>query len=494
MTRPVATNSPGFQSSQRSGCQVIVYRQGLDVFARSTGIGAATAGPYTLDGINERSDRPCLISAQTQKAMGAAGSFSLTCKTPLDLDLRDEIMDDDWIDILMTLGPTKYHIIRGLVDDVRRVNSVAGSGSTTRVWTISGRDFQKIYEQTPIFFQKFNGENLLGAAAFRVVKLENIGGNISDTVKMFLQGFLKKIGKLGRANIAIPPGMPNMGASFVESVKFDDDDYTNIPPRKSISPSLMMPDGMAWDLAKEWSEPTFCELFTELYPKGDVTDNSDPDTTQMRCVLRDKPFPLVDPSIGLPIGLASKWFSLPRFSVPRQYVHTDNTGRSTFERLNAFYATPQIVSELMKSTMMQLTAPLWNPRDMFLHGMRRFDVTSRYRSVGVDDNMILLMSSKMRSIARDFYCMNPYLLSGTISFGCGQPALRIGCRLHIPGNNSEDDDETYYIEGVSHTWSVQQGMRTTATVTRGWKGTESSLISAMNDVVAEYEVGKAKVV
>lgn len=477
--------TPGFQGSHRSGAEVVIYRQGSDAIIAAHGGGS---GPYPLDGLNERSARPSVIAVSTQKAMGASGSFSVTLKAPADdPDLFAEVVDDDWVDIFLHEGKTRHHVMRGLVDEVRRSIAVGGSGATTRTWTISGRDFQKVYEQTPIYFDRYSTENVCGAAAYQLLEAQNVGGNVSDTVALFLKGFLSQQQGLGRANFVMPAGMPNAQPSFIDTVLFNDANYFDAPERISISPSLMQPEGMAWDLAKQWSDPMFCELYTELYPIGDSYDaaiaGTDPSTTQMSVVLRDKPFVVVDPAAGVPTGLDSQWFQLTTFEIPRQSIATLDVGRNGYERLNAYFCSPNLIQELTRSSMVDLTAPLWFPDDMRQHGMRRCDVVTQYLAANAADNAG--MAAAQRLLVRDYNCMNPYWLSGTINFACGQPQLRIGCRLRIPGYDLTDD-ETYYIEAVGHSWSVQPGTRSTAMLTRGWRGTDSDLVSTLTQISGQY--------
>jgi hypothetical protein len=85
--------------------------------------------------------------------------------------------------------------------------------------------------------------------------------------------------------------------------------------------------------------------------------------------------------------------------------------------------------------------------------------------------------------------MNPYLLSGTIALGHGRPDIRVGTRIRIPGEGGDTLlDETYYVEGVNHSWSLGPGIRTTLQVTRGFIGDDNMLLRAITDAGANYKV------
>jgi len=135
---------------------------------------------------------------------------------------------------------------------------------------------------------------------------------------------------------------------------------------------------------------------------------------------------------------------------------------------------------------MDLTRPLWNPDDISRHGVRRYDINSQYKT---DGGTLLFMSVLYRYILRDWYAMNPYLLSGTIALGHGRPDIHVGTRIRIPGEGGDTSlDETYYVEGVNHSWVFGPGLRTTLQVTRGFVGTDNMLMQATQDTVADYSI------
>jgi hypothetical protein len=506
---------PGFQSSERSDVAAVIYRKNSDriLLARSID----QSGAFTLGGTQENA---AIVSAQMQKSHGQGWQWSFQLKLPPGVELLEQIQDDDWIDIFLSRWGYVWHVIRGSIDECRRRRNVGGTGATITTYSITGRCFQKIYEITPIWFNRYNADNVAGSIAYSLVNAPNIGGDVADTVRLFLQGFLKNTSDLGRSNWKFPAGMPNTNGAFTDVVQFSSSGYKDIPARQSVSASLMMPEGTVWDLANQWRDQNFCELYTDLIPKafnsvnGTEIDISDPtvfaqnaastdhglDTSQtiMTTVLRDKPFVMVDPAIQAaydeangehtPItGLDSPWFKLPLYKVPRQYIVADDIGWSGYERLNMFLASSPALQQFMKGDFMSLTQPLWATGDMLEHGMRQMDVVTNYVAKNAD---LFSMSIVQRLMARDWYCMNPYFLNGTLSFAVGLPDLHNGTRLRILGN-TPDDDETYYVEGVAHNYSMPGGTKTTATVTRGVKGTDSNYVQTLKAIVQQYEAATA---
>lgn len=202
----------------------------------------------------------------------------------------------------------------------------------------------------------------------------------------------------------------------------------------------------------------------------------------MTVVVRDKPFPVVDPSLS-PNRDSSLWYQLPLFVNPRQAIVASDLGRSGLERYNAFFVAPQLTQEVLGAGGIDLLQPLWSKDDILRHGLRRVDVLSRYTSAKAD---LLTLSETQRLKIRDWYAINPCFLNGTLQLGVGMPDIRVGARVRVPGDAGDSGDETYYVETVSHTWRFGPGLRTALGVTRGWRGTDTEYLQALDDLVAHY--------
>jgi hypothetical protein len=112
------------------------------------------------------------------------------------------------------------------------------------------------------------------------------------------------------------------------------------------------------------------------------------------------------------------------------------------------------------------------------------DVSSRYVSTEAD---LLGLSIVQRLQARDWYCINPYLLSGSLNLTRGFPQIHIGDRVRVPGK-SPIEDRHYYVEQVGHTWQFGTSIKTALGVTRGWKGTDYSYLAAVKKLAERYEI------
>jgi hypothetical protein len=493
--------SPGFQGSETSWAEVLVYSQGGDpVLAASHGA-QEMAGRYRTDPTHT------LINVSTNKALEAPGSWSATIKpSRAGRDsVLERIVDDDWVDIVYHRHGREWHTMRGLVTDVRRMRSVAGSGATAWSYVLTGQDFQRVFEVTPIWFNRFSRkiENAVGEIATKVFSgIPNLGGDPMEVVQGFLFGFFRELQGYGRATWKIPNLVPNTKGSFLEDVLdgWAAQGYSAVPNRKGVDPNFGNPSGNLWQLAKDWADPAFLELFCDLgkHAKqlGSDEELSINDST-ISVFFRDKPFVLspnlvdnmgVRPAASLGLGDKSAWFSLPLHIVPRQQIVQDDTGRSGAERINAFFVSPQVTQELIGAGSLDLTAPLWNIDDINLHGLRRYDIATRYIP---DAGTLLGLTTLQRAMIRDWYALNPYFLNGTISLAIGRPEIRVGTRVRIPGESTVQEgdtsqDETYYVEQVSNSWSFGPGLKTQLGVTRGWAGDDASLVKAVTDQEGRY--------
>jgi len=260
--------SPGFQGSETSSAEITVYTQRGDPLLFRTGRDAV----IKMDGRSSRDEHPSLVTVSTSKTMGSAsGSWQVTVKpSTIAEQLFNQILDDDWVDIVLRRHGRTWHVMRGLVDDVRSNKTVAGTGATSEVFVLSGRDFAKIWEVTPIWFNLFTDAQRVGAFAYQAT-FDNVGKqNPAVVVKSMLEGFLKVLGKSGTALWEFPSSVPNQKGTFVASIDFDnfDSGFTNKPPRTALGVNYAMLQGGIWNFAQEWSDPTFCELFTDTLPRG----------------------------------------------------------------------------------------------------------------------------------------------------------------------------------------------------------------------------------
>lgn len=496
----------GYQGSETSRAEVIFYTKGEEPFRRQF-----PAGSRKFDGLFATDEeRPSLVACRTNKQMcGSAGTFEIHVKvrTTERFDLSEAVVEDDWVDIVFTRHDRRFHVMRGLVDDVRVIRHVNASGAEVKTYAITGRDFQKIFEITPVWFDTLLAD-APNAAASRIFQ-ENGGffnGPVNTTVNNLLAGFFEEVAE---STLSVwdrlPPDLPGVvdGKFRVstpdaeQTVLFHDEYFTDDPPRDSPLYAARFCPGLStyiWPLAMQYADLPLVEVYCDL-----AVDSNDPyfrddaevdvDNTRMAVFCRDRPFPTFSRTLGaFPDIRRGPWYTqIPEYKITRQQGDMFHVGRSGADRRNAFFVAPHLVQEL-GAGYFNLIRPLADPDDIRRHGFRRFDVSSIYFSPEESVSSGLLnMATTYREIVRDFHCLNPLFLNGMIRLGYGRPDMHIGGKLVVDdASGNEDFRETYYIEGVTHDWGYREGLKTSLLVTRGWVGTDESFIKTLAQTADRY--------
>ncbi len=491
----------GFQGSETSWVEATFYRHGKDPVV------VTPDNPLKTTGRRSQDEYPCLIAASTNKAMGVpSGTFSLRLKpSQVTSKLFDQLIDDDWVDIVVYKHDQPWHVMRGLLDDIRRSRVVGGSGATITTYDIIGRDFAKIWEITPIWFSPWANDLVTNSVANKVMKVNPITlGHPGKAVQAYLEAFLEEITSRKGPNWEPPAGMPGVdNTSFINNITFQTETpyFKNIPKRRLHNPNFLNPRGTLWGLAQQYSDPAFTEFYADLLPEGgnpfantiSAGDPISPKDSYMTVVLRDKPFPVTDVILTMGIDYSDNWKDLPIIIVPREQIIAENIGRGGFERFNAFFAASTLHQEKMGAEAAYVLAPLIDINEIKRHGVRRMDVQcATTPEPGELDDAYL--ADYQRRMMKDWYLLNPYFYNGTFSLGIGRPDAKIGCRMRVPpGNNLNGVEENYYIEQVSHDWSFGSAVKTSIGVTRGWHGTDDDYMKALKDREFEYKVPEFKI-
>ena len=469
-------NTLGFQGSETSSVEVTIYHQGNDPVLLT---GEPRAVHFRGGAIGDK--EASVIAVNTKKSMGSSsGSFTVTLKPSQLMGrsipfLEDTIADDDWIDITFFRHGRPFHTLRGIVETVSRSVSVSGQ-TTTREYTIQGRDHGAVFDRTQVFYDKFSGE-LPVQVTIGLFDASTALGTPSQLVEKILYGYMAAQADFGRANWVLPRGMPGSQATFAQTLFFANQFQEDFAPRRCIAPQLIDPSGIGiWQLAQEYSDPTFTELFTDLVADAGATpfapdEESSPGETEMAVIYRDKPF------INTVDGTSSPWFALPLVEVPRSHITKSNTSTTTNDRYNAFFVTPSLFQD---NVTRGLTGPLWDKDSMKRHGLRMMNVDSRYTA----DNDPQFVEY-LRERVRDWHCLSAYFHSGSLTLGRLYPDIRLGTRVRIPGESLTEQMD-YYVESVAHMWRAGSAGRTDLGVTRGWRGGDTDQLRTLERVASLY--------
>ena len=134
--------------------------------------------------------------------------------------------------------------------------------------------------------------------------------------------------------------------------------------------------------------------------------------------------------------------------------------------------------------------PIFNNASIAKHGVRRFQATTRYVPFPYDTARTQPTPDFIRLAARwlkklhDWYGVAPREVSGTLETTRIFPEIRIGERVRV---ETDDGAITFYIEGVSHSYSYPGAGKTTLTVTRG-EYEDEDLLADLYDSYDELRV------
>lgn len=472
-----------FVASTNQGCEVTIYRQA----GRADGV-------TTLSGKTQSDALPSLVSCHVTYALGGGSSFAFVCKPEAGDTFFDNIVDDDWVDIVLTKNALRWHVMRGLIDEVRRTQSATGSGATVVTYTVAGRSWQKVLLETKVYLNIGQGEDAFGDLARRLA--DSAFGSLQKVPANIMVGVLRFLADAGRGAWSLPIGMQNVQGRFFDNFTVNTDGISSSYPRITEVAPFAIDNGSVWSLAQQYSDPNYTEMFCEqvnydLPPsqgfdlKG--TAGLDVGDTSMTVVFRDRPFIAVDSRLGTETGKNSPWFKLAQVFIDRQAITSIDLGRSGQERFNSFNLTDAFGQTLINRDANAAFRPVWSPTDMSAHGLRRLDATSNYSfdaqagaAIGLDEESF---QKRRKLLLKDWYALNASYLNGTVQLGTGAPHVHIGTRLYVPGRTPPEDLHAY-IEGVSHSWQLTSGTRTSLSVTRGYRGSDEDHLATLQAAAA----------
>jgi hypothetical protein len=461
-----------FQASTNSGCEVTIYRQ-------------QGGGTIVLSGRTQSDKTPALVSCHVQAQLGGDSTFGVVCKPEAGDTFFASLVDDDWIDIVFTKNGKRWHVLRGLISGIRRTRQVMGTGVTTVTYSLSGRSFQRILTDTSVYLNIGQSANTFSDLANTVT--DRLYGRLEDIQPRILLRVLQYLAENKRGSWILPVGMPNQNQQFYSTLQVDTSGVGPLLPREMEIKPFTIDNGNVWSLAQQYSDPAFTEIYCDQVDFDrpvaqrydlDGTAGLGVDDTAMSVIVRDRPFIVVDPRLGAAIGKDSPWFALPKLSIDRRMIVSEDLGRSGEERLNSFNATTSFEQTTLGTPSALSFSPVWNTADMSAHGLRKLDTTSTYfcdTSSGVSEQEFNL---RRKLLFKDWYCFNPQYLNGTLQLGTGAPHIHVGTRLYVQGR-VPNDDLNFYVQGVSHSWQLGPGTKTSITVTRGYEGTDENHLAQL---------------
>lgn len=479
---------------------------------------------------DKKKTQGALQSFSFSKVLGqAAGGWAATVKDshPYQLDVgRGDILPGDWCDVFVLRNGVEIPVCRGVVDVVK-LRRVGIGGATVREWHLEGRDHGAPWE-SPVSY------NNMWVHTMR----EIIGGIMTDRVRGEIGGSPGRMFKLlceacfsheASASYWMPPEcMPFQNVNPDEP--WEGEPLLSDKPEQALAKKFNVPAGysfidgvkmvigatrggyynepLLWHQAgqtghqmiTDWCNPQLNEIVYDLaiadnFPRSGMPDYS------MSATIRERPFLLVedglaftDPETGWSVwtGPESPWFGLPTWKLP-SWVFTDiDTGRSGLERFNLFELIAEMGFGGTKMEEQAMAPPSWYRESVVRHGLKGMIETTKYVCGDLKKAGAGWVQERVnwQRMLLNWYCLNPWFLNGAAAVPLMLPEIRVGQRLTV-NYGKQDLNETYYVEGQNLSYSRSgtsaPSIRSSFNITRGWVGSDRSLIDATKTVVGKYK-------
>lgn len=458
-------------------------------------------GFFTVEPIQSAPGMGSIIGCQISKKFGAAsGTWSLTFKkdqqtlrqfSALRLLWRDP--EDVWVRIKFLVDGQIIDTMLGLIDSIKESTQRTGQGQRSETYTITGRDFGKVFEQTQLFVNFYHNPQspLRSATALMRLMLQGQGTNIAGTPEHFVRLLMEEwVGNSGvaEAQWRMPQSLSGEFFGNFVNTRIGIESMRDLENGIALAPELFKVDsqkGSLWDSMQQYSNPALNELFVDYAPSTSFRSPEPLDNQIPAVWLRERPFPTRSDD-----GRTqhAKWDRLPTHTLkPGDVVSRDIAKGGASHRFN--YWTVQLQGPGSESYNVQEflqrgidgvqpgfpgNIPIWNDQSIQTHGVRPYTLSSRFLPIPLGDeaksellrsqNNVYRLAARFLKKVHDWYVIAPFELSGTIATSRVFPEIRIGQRVR---EERAEGTIVYYVEGVQHTYNYPGPGKTTLTLTRG---------------------------
>ena len=488
-------------------CKVVVYNWDIQVPNRST-------TDFQLGSTSRLDISSQIMECEYNKAMGGpTGTFSITLTNSPNLkgssgDWKDIIKKGTWLVIYMSqdgdlvMNPVVGEPLRtaqkfeeakkirciGFIDRIVPNTMVDEKGAFDVTYTIEGRDFGVVYEDTEIWHNLFQFDRVqLDALANNEL---NIVGNTSlDRVLSIVHDLFFNPSRIPGAkinenrsltSIALQWQLPRqlisdiLGVALGPSSFWGDltDSVTDFQPTAAglaVEKPTDYLNGNAWEQLKKVSSPHFHELYTETDALGCPVLTFRP----IPFALNKRRYRLVGKDVMFYKDL--DFVSIPAINVINNNLAEDNHGR-----YNSFLAT---VSTDLYNTADNISVlqgsrfPEFQQASIKRYGFRPMHVTvdtiikNAAKNGGKSDRRLLI---EFNELLRDYWNNFIFTSSGT-SEQIGNNEIKIGKAMVFEDDVPYEAKKRYYIEGYNDKFTVGEKGETEWNVSVSLtRGTEES--------------------
>lgn len=456
-----------------------------------------------------------VLGFDTTKMFGEpAGNFTLSIKPDIDnpdtlpslLDLWAE-PEGVWMMVWAQINGQLFDVMLGNIDTITEEMTRSEDGSRSVFFNISGRDHGKVFSETELFINIHERSGALPSTVIYQALSEEVQFTPAQIVQTLIREWVGN-SEMADTQWQLPPSLYG-GQPFYQALNRSTIDPNTRGNAQELT--ILQPDQQGqklWDALNQYCNPVLNELWTDLAPDpagfGEIETPTDPVTgrdlpnisvrnLRPSVYLRERPF------ISSEFGHL-KWDRLPTHELrPGQYNSTSFAKGNSAERFNFwelvgssaqtqsinFIARVREYQDSLVAGTGQVgdpgTVPIYNLTSIRRYGLRRFQQSSRFfpiNDVSIGE-LVTGMIPRWLRLLHDWYAPAPREITGTIRTSYLMPWIRIGHRVRLRRRNG--GDITFYVEGVSHSYSYPNNGITTVTVTRG----EGELDEFLHDIYEE---------
>lgn len=329
------------------------------------------------------------------------------------------LASNDLIIIYMHRPPEQRQaVFFGLIDDIRKSMDFT-SGQPQRTVQVTGRGFSKAFVTFDVgLIDKLTVMGSTMGFFDNLQRMVNEGNNSYNAIKLILDSYVGKAIKYYFGN----------GKTLDDYFVYSGNEHEN--ERLTDYKSYTQFKGSLWNFIKELSNTPFNETYWEV-----VDDKPN-------LIHRRTPFNKED------------WLELPRTTIEDCDLVSDNTGRSDLETYSLFI----VHQRQMSVEMSQACLPLWYPPYYSKYGLTNLEVSTVYVPAEYFNTEA---HTQLQYDLFNWNIKNNVFENGTLVVK-GKASYKIGQRVIIESNSME-----YYVESVTHNFSVFGGWTTQLGVTRG---------------------------
>lgn len=461
-----------------------------------------------------------IIGGQTSKKFGAAsGTWKLTIKKDPQLGSRSMLRtlwrdpEDVWVKIKFLVDGQVIDTMLGLIDSIQETTQRSGQGQRSETYTITGRDFGKVFEQARLFVNFYHNPQSPVRAVTALARLlhQGQGTNIANTPEFFVRLLVEEWianGNVAEAQWRMPKSLSGMFFGRFVDMDYGIEPMSDLENGIAIAPELFKVDnsmGSLWDSMQQYSNPALNELYVDYAPSTGIRSPKRLDDQIPAVWLRERPFPTRSDD-----GRTqhAKWDRLPTHVLKTSDVSSRNIAKGgASHRFNYWtvqlqgpgsegYGVQNFLQEGIDGVQPGFPGniPIWSDQSIQLHGVRPYTLSSRFLPVPLGEeaksellrsrNNMFRLAARFLKKVHDWYVIAPFELSGTIATSRVFPEIRIGHRVKEERN---EGTIVYYVEGVQHTYNYPGPGKTTLTLTRGeYEGDD-----LLEHVYAQYEQPRA---